>query len=345
MGAPHPNSAFNQPTSSTYLDTTTMSLSTSDFQKINDEASDLRDKHGGDYDIMDAFYDSKLKTKADFDAYSAWSDAKINAMIKAEVSVPSARKIMSLIKGTDFRNSGQRAHLNEVISKPAHPYLGLGHHHGWAYRLSPNPWLLSTTPDDSGGFEDNREVLLSTILGMNHGVEPAPVEVGTKRDRREANISDESADSGYHSSDKPNDETGFVFYQLGSLLATSHSTFIQLPEAQCDAKSVDWIDTGYVVVVRIHSDGKSGPVWLLCNFNPQDENGDQHQIDASIDSWGRLPGDLKRRAAVKIADQIGHLHHKNPLSLQEVDVKTLPFTLVNAVIDDKGRVIRQKVTN
>jgi hypothetical protein len=259
--------------------------------------------------------------------------------------IPSAAEYIAKIKNTKYANDDEVSQLTEMLSLPAFPYIGLGKHQNHVYRLAPNPRLLAPIREDTGPTQ--RDILPHIFLGINKNIEPLPKDEKRKRTRKENN-SDESNESTDSTSN--NDDTGFVFYQLGMLEYASAEESVQDPEMS-NPNSLFWCDSGYVVVVLIDSNGNAADTHLLYNFRPLNrEDGVRYAVDGS--EWGWLPGDTIRRAGIKIAGKFSDLRQGYPIHLPnpETDKNIEPtwiksnFEMVQAVKEgDPPKIVREFV--
>jgi hypothetical protein len=320
------------------------SLTNADFEDLFQKMRELND----DDSAADAYFASKIKTADDGVAYWSWQwQKKQNQRQKTAARIPTAAEYVAKVTNTKYTNDDKVAALTEMLDLPAFPYIGLGNHQGNGFRLAPNPHLLAPTKED---FDmSQRDILPEIMLGINKNVEPLPANEEGKSTRKENN-SDESTESTDSTSN--NDDTGFVFYQLGALEYVSAEAW--KPElAASDPNSFYWCDTGYVVVILIDSNGQGKDVYLLYNFRPMDrEDGDWERYPVREWEWGWLPGDSVRRAGIKIAAKFSDLRHDYPIHLPdpETDQNVEPtwmrknFELVHAVKEgDPPKIVRQYV--
>lgn len=282
------------------------SLTDADFRRIEQTLQNF--VRSQDFDAADRYFATEITNSAQGRAYSRWKLQELSNT-RDKMVIPSAAEYIAKIKDTKYTNDDEVAQLTELLSLPAFPYIGLGVHKGCGFRLAPNPRLLAPTTADSDHEQTQRDVLPHIMLGVNKNVEPLPTDQQKRKRTRKENNSDESNESTDSTSN--NDETGFVFYQLGRLEYVSADQWD--PTIQ-DPNSLFWQDSGYVVVVLIDSNGNGADTYLLYNFRPL-EDGTRHQVDDS--EWGWLPGDTIRRAGIKIAAKISDLRHGYPISLPD----------------------------
>lgn len=271
-------------------------------------------------------YFSVMKNRDDRKAYNKWKMRQtLKERDKVAPSIPSAADYVKAIVETKYTNDNEVARLTGMLSLPAFPYIGLGTHVNCGFRLAPNPELLAPT------FEDlvrrpgpKHDVLPYIFLGVNKNVEPLPMDEMREGTQKESNSSKSN-----HSTDATsnNDESGFVFYQLGKLEYVPADSW-DADAAVQDPKRLFWWDTGYVVVIVIDSDGNGKDIHLLYNFRPQDEeDGKRYQVDDS--AWGWLPGDPIRRAGVKLAGRFSDLQHGYPIHIPDLEKdKDIERTLI-----------------
>jgi len=174
------------------------------------------------------------------------------------------------------------------MNRGLYPHIAIGHYDGVAYRLVPSTTLLEATRDID--WEDTRYIYPPMFLGINvtvtlkedHAIEG---EQATRRQlTRKENRTEKSKKSGdSHSTD---DDTGFVFYQLGALEYTTGLQDVKTTDIDLLA-SKTWIDSNFVLVAKIGASGRSEDVYALQFFWPENEDRERFRVDE--DSWGYLP--------------------------------------------------------
>lgn len=200
---------------------------------------------------------------------------------------------------TNYQQDSEVVELTGMLDSPAFNYIGLGIRNGHGYQLAPNPRVLTATREIH--WDDIQEIMPPMFLRINKNVRL--VGAGEKRKRsRKDNWSGESNVS--NTSNGHNDDSGFVFFQLG------HLEYCPTEYWNPDNPHHDkWIATGFAVVVKIDSKGHAQDTHILFNFHPKDEDGDRMDIDSEKEDWGRLPGEEVRRAGALIATNFNKLAH------------------------------------
>jgi hypothetical protein len=145
-----------------------------------------------------------------------------------------------------------------------YPHVATWHSKGVAYRLVPNTTLLAPTKEVD--WKEPRHIYPPMFLGTNATVlpeveSPSPEEQEFRKQRsRQDNRTDESAQSG--DSDSANDDTGVVFYQLGALQYCLNLVDAKAKDPSA-VTSANWVDSSFVIVVKIGATGKSEDVYIM----------------------------------------------------------------------------------
>ncbi|KAF2866936.1 hypothetical protein BDV95DRAFT_583222 [Massariosphaeria phaeospora] len=320
----------------------TSSMSEQDYERIEAEAP----KHKGTNWLRMEF-----NSQEEASAYRSWRGKRLIAEHKKAqpphwsepVKIPASKDVIHTICTANFHIAHDIARVTTMLELTATPPIGLGTCRDKAYRLMADIFALAATKELD--WDDARDPVPAMFLGINRHVVILQ-KPGEKRKRnRKDTQSDESDNS--TNSENGNDETGFVFYQLGKLQCNDFTT-------PCGEKL--WSNTGYVVVVVINANGGPGDVWLLYDFNPEDdETMERHRV--SGDAWGYLPGDSAQRAGVRIARKLSDLKDGYPLDLPDpntiapgMDLHDLilhEYELVRVVEDGFGptrKLVRQSVS-
>ncbi|KAJ4285959.1 hypothetical protein N0V90_013525 [Kalmusia sp. IMI 367209] len=272
-------------------------------------------------------------TDADWDRMNEYHHARAMAMrARLFTGILDARGLQQELGKTDFRKVEHVARLCAKINAPAFAYHGLGTYKGFSYRLRPTLERLKPTDAPTTNDEDprDRELLPLNILGINWFGD-SKVQLGKRKWSRKDTRSDESVDS--TGSANTNDDTGFVFCQLGRLEYTENLD-------KNDPIRGHWQNSGYVVVAVITASGFAADVWLLWDFPLEEE--DENLVDTE---WGYLPGDNVQRAGALIASKFSDLKPGFELSLPDSTdsacCATQPGELVRAVLDDSqsGKIV------
>lgn len=183
-----------------------------------------------------------------------------------------------------------RAKLAEVMSRKLQPWIPAGKDGAnQKYRIIPNPLALMANIRKSNS-QEHGELVSASILGVNLNVEPFK-----PQSRRQINTSEESTQSG-ESDDS--EETGWVFHQLGYLeFVESDSEDL----SELGDQDMEWIRTGYNVVLRFSNTGKANGVYIIFDWYPTNAWGNRVAVEDDS-TWGYLPGHHKRVSCGKIAD-------------------------------------------
>lgn len=222
-----------------------------------------------------------------------------------------------------------------MLNRGIHPHIPVGHRRGIAYRLVPNTTHLGPTKEIN--WDDDKHIYPEMFLGINATADTTSGPSGRPSRSRAHNLTDESTQSG--DSDTPNDESGFVFYQLGALQFTTELEDPATTDIQV-ISSKQWIETGYVLVVKVGAAGNAEDIYILFNYRPEDENGDR----SLVAECGYLPLG-EHVAGGRIAENFQELgaDFEIQISNDKYDIKD-QYELVNCVrLEYPTRIVRQFV--
>jgi hypothetical protein len=307
------------------------------YKKIHEELLAKAQAQNQDYARTSDLISSKFPTEADREAYIDW---QIRHTESLEVSnhIDDKETYVKRLINADFRQIDDVFDILMYLQEPGYPIIRLGFHKGRLYRLRPNPEALEAPEHDT---KDTRTLLPKHILGVNTNIKHRAEEtlLGTKRNRREASLSEESTET-THTDDLNDPDNGFAFLQLGNLLYTD-----DWGSGMKDLE-MKWRDSGYAVVATIESNGYIKDVYILYDFNPVDPcDNERYHINENA-QWGLLPGDTVKRAGVRIAKSLPQLLKSTPEQDWLLDtVCTNEYELVRAVLHESELpvVLRQKV--
>lgn len=300
----------------------------------------------------------ELPTESDWIAYSYWK----RSQEMAQQLIPEGLNYTFRIFETNFHDPMQVDYLMKLLEHPKPMYMPLGKYKGTLYRLKPNP---STLNSEVIVFEDRtRQVLPYMYLGLNMGVNPKMtagglrLNSGTIPATTEHDVKHVRRDSGA-SPTISNDNTGFVFFQLGILEFADPQ---QLARAQNSTTPdiMSWARSEYTVVVKISVTGRSQDVYLI---KEQYSSTQDHAFKrftsffsfhgADPIGWRRgEPWPGKRWPVIRIATSIQDLGPDTILKYNEShhggDIIDFPYSLCAAVLErevgsDNQRIVRQYV--
>ncbi|PVH94602.1 hypothetical protein DM02DRAFT_676059 [Periconia macrospinosa] len=227
-----------------------------------------------------------VTTKRAAECFDWYDDKRQSEQSAREPAIPTDDEFFSAIKNTNFSRFDEIALLTEFLALPYAPYVPVGIIDGIQYRLNPTPHTLRNDISTSYSIPKGYQLLPEVFLGVNF-------EMGN------ATAVDLSDQDGYNS-DKENMPPrqphnfdsilpitppltplhngatingGFVFYQLGNLEFYPSNDSNPNPE---DLVSRDWIDTNFVIVIKLLSDGTQNGVYIMYNDNVICDCGERH---------------------------------------------------------------------
>jgi hypothetical protein len=307
--------------------------------RYNEDGS-LRDKSLTDDNIVRDVVAKHFPSAAEKEEYMKWTLAQ-NRASRNMKKLYNPQDLIHTISCTNFIESQSLRSLFPFFRSAIHPYIPVGRHCGYRYRLDPglSHFIVETEDID---FDDQREFATEPILGLE--VSPKRIRyVDEKEDRlavRRRDATDESyyTDSSGESIMGTNGNSGFVFFQIGTVKAAPESEWSnngELPDGKYHT-DLPWIQTDWVMVVVIDANCKAGSVWLLQQFDPIIEHTlDRYAIEPDELTWGWFLGDpaVNQRAGVKIADKIEDLTETHPWTMDEyIENK---YVLVQAVLAER----------
>jgi hypothetical protein len=211
-----------------------------------------------------------------------WSDEEIRAYDNCKfrrsqskrqnrlLGAMDASTLETELPQTDFWNEEQVAIFKPKLNSLIFTYHSLGMYERYHYRLKPALEQLKPTFDVGDLDPRDRTLLPLNTLGIH--------------------FNNMDSDQSVSSTGSMNDDTGFVFVQLGRL------EYTRTINQEAPMKS-QWKRTGYIVIPIIEVSGFAKNIWILWNFNDEEED-----AGASA-NWGYLPEDSVQRAAVLIASK------------------------------------------
>ena len=238
-------------------------------------------------------------TAADLIAYHDWK----HSQELAKDLVPTVFDYQQRICTTNYYDPEEVDSLMKLLEHKTAAYVPLGQHSGKGYRLKPSSGILNVTVPTEGSF---RTALPHEFLGLVKGVSVRTPKVGGLRNIISIATSPTQEEAKGHRKDSAisittlgNDDTGFVFFQLGALEYADQAQWARRA-GRVPACDLTWTATEDVVVVELNDSGKSGDVYVLCGRQPYDETG----------ALGDLPSDhpnSKPYAGARIAKSFGEL--------------------------------------
>jgi len=317
-------------------------------EKLRSEDRDTQPSPDDIYKDDGELLENALQTATGIEKYWLWvhREDMICRTLRPEPGM--AENYFRTLAHTDCADYPSMKKLCAVIRAGVSPYIPVGSHMGWRYRLSPTNATI-WPDDDQVDREDTREFAHEDIVAINL---PRGQRIKYTDETKNHNTSIRADDtnvshsgrSSTNNSDLGNDATGFSFLQLGVLYALEEKHWSddgKLPENPNKSKFV-WSPTDWILVVVIDADNTSGAVWLLQNFEPTVENtSDQYMIDeADPYEWGYFEGELQKesrpiqRAGVKIADKISDLSDHFQWTMDEYI--TCKYEIRRAVLEERG---------
>lgn len=284
------------------------------------------------------YYQKQLPNREDLVAFSCWR----HSLDHIKGITPTASDCIARISDTRYNDPMEVDYLMKLLDHPEPVYMLLGEHRGFGYRVKPFPTVLEKrfVPPKTQESDD-RNILPHMYLGLNRTIE-LPSRDGTLR--RDSILS----------TGRTNDDTGFVFFQVGLLEYADYQQWALRKEGLLPANMV-WQYTNYVVVVQLNEKSHSEDVWLVCYYRPQ-----VHIVlgkptpnkNDEYDSLDLLPSDRthgKRRPAARIAKNFRDLGEDTVINIPDPGTDDVlgPFELVPAVLEGQGKdqvIVRQYIT-
>lgn len=228
-------------------------------------------------------------------------------------TVPTAAQFISMIDNVDLNSTEQVEHLDEILNLRVMPYIAVGSLQGYRYRLSPATFALCSDGATNHSIPNGYRLLSKTFLGIctdsSHG-SPAESDQDTDSDK-ESSTSSKRCDSKVTPPNPPQSLTGssaletFVVKQLGLLEYYPSSRELSARELV----NSNWLNTKFVVVVKVQRDGTHGDIYIVYNDNPFcDDCGDRHN-DSGLKEGGYLP--TKRDVIAPTEDDLGDKKEHN----------------------------------
>ncbi|KAF1931930.1 uncharacterized protein M421DRAFT_406301 [Didymella exigua CBS 183.55] len=248
---------------------------------------------------------------------------------RQRLNAKPARIYHDMVRQTRLSDEKHVQKLIAFVDRSQHPYIGVGTHCGYNYRLEQITGLLVVS-EENIWHDDPHECAHGYIVGIDipdgwrltndTSVESVRRRAGRKRKNRSSEESyfSASSSSSEDSTFDPENKYGFAFMQLGKAMNISASDFENAKVQAEEESNMRWEYSGYVVGVTTNGpDGRQpgtpGKVWLLYYFNPQDKlTGCVFHLDKSSE-WGYLlgqecgNGDSERRGGFKIANSFAEL--------------------------------------
>jgi hypothetical protein len=197
-------------------------------------------------------------------ALGSWAAAKIsNSMVRSLTPV-SRDDLINKVDSMDYRSSSAREELAEWLERDVKAWIPIGKDQKGYYRLVPGAYCLIAHNDD---YNAPHKLLSENVLGVNTNVIPG--KSAPDRDRQRNLVADHG-------------QGGFVFHQLGTLehFVGDHSQTTSMDKLGRGS----WWPTGFCVVVRFDSTGRSQGIYIIYDMFPENIEGDRVQIESG-DTW------------------------------------------------------------
>jgi hypothetical protein len=275
--------------------------------------------------------------QASIQRYMNWNSEQLE--LSRELPLPpSAAEITEAIEQVDFLNERSYADLCNLLQTDLYSHIDIGMHDQYHYCLKPS--LTQLEPEDHDiDWDDTRHMMPESVCGIN-----ISKTIEWTGNQRKDNSSDESSTSDVSTG---NDDTGFVFMQLGSVFYLDNARRLKYRNENKPLIQMPWSDTGFVLVIEIQDDGRAGAPWLLYNFRPRNEiEGYRDSYNQSDSMWGKLPYQSDQRICVKIGSSFSELQLGKEWYMTNSHGGESTPQLVPAVIEPtspRGKPVRQKV--
>jgi hypothetical protein len=294
------------------------------------------------YEVDTNILHKRLEDESEMGQFWEWlhNKDKESWQVPDKPRVTTAQDFINAFSSTDYMDYDSLGDLCDLLQHPVHPYIPVGSHNGYEYRLSPSLDFLDAPLDRIDEY-DNRPRTSESIVGINLVGKRIHITDSTRQQQVQQNI-DASDESHITDSDSRNwhgnDSTGFVCFQAGILEAAR-------PDRDKQPKDWDWDATDWVMVVVIDEHNHAGNVWLLQNFNIYiPDAGDFYRIPVTdTQDWGFFLGDENitprppQRSGVKIADKIGVLARGKAWMMDECIIGAYDLVLAVVVERAEGR--------
>jgi hypothetical protein len=269
--------------------------------------------------------------------YRNWTGEQLE--LSRELPPPaSTAEITEAIEPVDFLNESSYADLCDLLQTDLYSHIDIGMHGENHYCLKPS--LTQLEPEDHDvDWDDKRYMMPESVCGIN-----ISKTIAWTGNRPKDNSSDESSISNVSTG---NDDTGFVFMQLGSVFYLDNARRLKYRKENKPPIQMPWSDTGFVLVIEIQANGRAGAPWLLFNFRPRNElEGSRDSYNQSDSMWGKLPYQKDQRICVKIGSSFSELQLGKEWYMTNSHGGEFSPQLVPAVIapiSSRGKLVRQKV--
>ncbi|KAI4674560.1 uncharacterized protein J4E88_008296 [Alternaria novae-zelandiae] len=296
--------------------------------------------------------DQLLPDLASIDRYREWrlkqmeQEAEEAQRIRHNPPRPTAAELIKAIQETDFLNEKSREKLYHKLHWIKDGALELGMHCDYHFCLVPDCFdqLMYEDEDVDWDVDDTREwPELTNILGINIWKAASDAETAGAQPK-----DIEPDQSSVKNESRGNDATGFVFMQMGRVFRLKDCDVeSDKRRAKNNEKRTSWSDSDFVLVVAIEENGRAGALWLVCNFNPENEIGcGRIKLPQSYRDCGNTLGDYVQYKALKIAENIGELKQGKAWDVTMKFGSESDIQIVPAVFDGEGkekRLLRHKV--
>lgn len=273
----------------------------------------------------------QLKTRDNIQRFLAWyfqqqeeELRQARATSRDRRTVPPADIFMLTIHATDYTKESQIRLLEEHLLQSRDselPFIGLGSHRGYIYRLEPCVYALEPIKDRELLIPDSKEwdaAWCSFILGINLNVEPAMSNRAKPASRRKRSFPDSVREaSNKYNVLKGNDATGFVFCVLGNI---QHVPPEHWHPKQTNWKNMPWRDSRFALTVKLNEDGSVGGVYALYKFWSFDgDSKTDKERDCDRADWHPFPSLPERLiAGARLGGSITDLRYGKELEFDEI---------------------------
>ncbi|KAJ8115174.1 hypothetical protein OPT61_g3116 [Boeremia exigua] len=301
-----------------------------------------------------------------FHIYSDWSNQEFKRAQETYMEVPARplEHYYLAVANTDLRNEKAFGRLGALFSHAPHPYIGIGNHKGYRYRLHPMTEVLEVDEDEVW-YRDPVPFAPDPLVGIKinapGGAQFSDPGVQSDFRKKRRNFFEFNTDESYSSTSSKesisvsaDNEFGFAFLPLGRVFYISEHTVQaelsrnpQIEECGMYCQDSRFI-LGVTTVGPSGKHGQAGEVWLLQAFVCEDEiDNTEVIIEKDSPDWGWLKGDscTFQRAGIKIADSFAQLQDGYEWVIEKYFESKYDVTKALLFTDDKkGKVIvRQDV--
>lgn len=241
-------------------------LSLAELESMHERLLEARSKYprysAESRKATDAIYGSE----ENMDEYLDWFCTKRQSILHiSKPASPTYKEYKSLISEANFNNKSNLEHLSEVLDLPAKPHVPIGTWGGIRFSLFPCTDTLLSDDSDRYQVYDNDcdlpesflHVCIDVQASNDHGHE------GTRSVMPSPPLTPPRALL----------QKEFVIFQLG-MLKFFPSSSRKLSDGE--SLSDEWVDTGFVVVMKVHPNGTQGGIYIIYNSDQVCDCDDQY---------------------------------------------------------------------